>query len=92
MGLVFLLVIGGLLGWLAAIIQRAETSRGIAFNAAVGIAGALVAGLVVGPLLGRGNLLEGTYSVDGLLVAFGGTVVFLFLVNMFRGRDGSLND
>ena len=53
---------------------------------------ALVAGLVVGPLLGRGNLLEGSYSVDGLLVAFAGTVAFLSLVNMFRGRDGSLND
>jgi len=92
MGLVFLLVIGGLLGWLAAIIMRAETRRGIAFNIAAGIAGALVAGLVIGPLLGRGNLLEGTYSVDGLLVAFAGTVLFLFLVNMFRGRDGSLND
>jgi uncharacterized membrane protein YeaQ/YmgE (transglycosylase-associated protein family) len=92
MGLVFLLMVGGLLGWLAAIIMRAETSRGIAFNIAAGIAGALVAGLVIGPLLGRGNLLEGTYSVDGLLVAFAGTVVFLFMVNMFRGRDGSLND
>ena len=92
MGLVFLLVIGGLLGWLAAIIMRAESNRGIAFNVAVGIAGALLAGLVVGPMLGRGNLLEGIYSVDGLLVAFAGTVLFLFLVNMFRGRDGSLND
>ena len=92
MGLVFLLVIGGLLGWLAAIIMRAETRRGIAFNIAAGIAGALVAGLVIGPLLGRGNLLEGAYSVDGLLVAFAGTVLFLFLVNMFRDHDGSLND
>jgi uncharacterized membrane protein YeaQ/YmgE (transglycosylase-associated protein family) len=92
MGLVFLLVIGGLLGWVAAIIMRAETRRGIGFNVAAGIAGALVAGLVIGPMIGRGNLLEGTYSVDGLLVAFAGTVGFLFLVNLFRGRDGSLND
>jgi uncharacterized membrane protein YeaQ/YmgE (transglycosylase-associated protein family) len=92
MGLVFLLVVGGLLGWVAAIIMRAETSRGIALNVAAGIAGALIAGLVIGPLIGRGNLLEGTYSVDGLLVACAGTVVFLFLVNLFGGRDGSLND
>ena len=92
MGLVFLLVVGALLGWVAAIIMRAETSRGLALNVAAGIAGALIAGLVIGPLLGRGNLLEGTYSVDGLLVAFAGTVLFLFLVNLFGGRDGSLND
>ena len=67
MGLVFLIVLGALLGWLAAIVMRAEQGRGILLNVAAGIGGALVTGLVVGPLLGFGSLLEGRHSVDGLL-------------------------
>jgi uncharacterized membrane protein YeaQ/YmgE (transglycosylase-associated protein family) len=88
MGLVFLLVVGGLLGWLAAIIMRIEDTRGVAANVAVGIAGALVAGLVVHPLLGGGSLLEGRYSVDGLLTALVGSIVVLLAINLLRDREG----
>jgi uncharacterized membrane protein YeaQ/YmgE (transglycosylase-associated protein family) len=88
MGLVFLVVVGGMLGWLAAIIMRKEDSRGLALNVAVGIAGALVAGLVVHPLLGGGSLLDGSYSVDGLLTALFGSVAVLLAVNLLRDREG----
>jgi uncharacterized membrane protein YeaQ/YmgE (transglycosylase-associated protein family) len=88
MGLVFLVVVGGMLGWLAAIVMRMEDTRGIAQNVAVGIAGALVAGLVVHPLLGGGNLLEGRYSVDSLLTALFGSIVVLIAVNLLSHREG----
>ena len=88
MGLVFLVVVGAMLGWLAAIIARMEDTRGTALNVAFGIAGALVAGLVVHPLLGGGGLLEGRYSVDGLLTALFGAVVVLLAVNLLRDRKG----
>ena len=88
MGLVFLVVVGGMLGWLAAIIMRTEDTRGLAINVAVGIVGALVAGLVVHPLLGGGSLLEGRYSVDALLTALFGTILVLIAVNLLRDREG----
>lgn len=87
MGLVLLVVLGAILGWLAAIIMRAESTRGILLNVIAGIGGALVAGLVVNPLLGKGGLLEGHYHADGLLVALLGSVCVLLLVNLLRGRE-----
>jgi uncharacterized membrane protein YeaQ/YmgE (transglycosylase-associated protein family) len=78
MGLVFLIVLGALLGWLAAIVMRAEQGRGILLNVAAGIGGAL---------LGFGSLLEGRHSVDGLLTALAGSIVVLFAVNLLRDRE-----
>jgi uncharacterized membrane protein YeaQ/YmgE (transglycosylase-associated protein family) len=88
-GLVFLLVIGGMLGWLAAIITRADSGASRLRNILLGIAGALITGLVIGPLLGGSNLLEGQYGIDSLLLALTGSVVVLLLVNLWR--DGELS-
>lgn len=88
MGLVFLIVIGGMLGWLAAIIVRAESGAARLRNILIGIAGALVTGLVINPLIGGADLLEGQYSVDALLIALAGAVVVLLAVNLWR--DGEL--
>jgi uncharacterized membrane protein YeaQ/YmgE (transglycosylase-associated protein family) len=87
MGLVFLIVLGAVLGWLAAIIMHAESNRSMLVNVAVGIGGALVSGLVVGPLLGLGDILAGRHSVDGLLTALAGSIVVLFAVNLLRNRE-----
>jgi len=87
-GLVFLIVIGGMLGWLAAIIVRADSGAARLRNILIGIAGALVTGLVINPLIGGSDLLEGQYSVDALLVALAGSVVVLLAVNLWR--DGEL--
>ena len=87
MGLVFLIVIGGMLGWLAAIIVRAETGPARLRNILIGIAGALVAGLVVNPLIGGGSLLEGQYGIDALLIALTGSVAVLLAVNLWRDRE-----
>jgi uncharacterized membrane protein YeaQ/YmgE (transglycosylase-associated protein family) len=84
MGLIFLLLVGAVLGWVATIIMRAEDSRGIQLNIAVGIAGAMFAGIVLNPLLNGGSILEGSYSVDGLLTASLGTIAMLFLLNVLR--------
>ena len=87
MGLVFLIVVGGMLGWLAAIIVGAETGRARLRNIVTGIAGALVAGLVVNPLLGSGDLLGSEYNVDALLVALAGSVVVLLAIHLWRDRE-----
>ena len=74
------------MGWLAAIIARAETGPARMLNVLVGIAGALMAGLALNALLGEGDLLDGQYYVDALLVALGGSVVLLLAVNLVRER------
>ncbi|KRA80395.1 GlsB/YeaQ/YmgE family stress response membrane protein [Altererythrobacter sp. Root672] len=87
MGLIFLLLVGAILGWVAAIMMRAEDSRGIQLNIAVGIAGAMFAGIVLNPLLNGGSIVEGSYSVDSLLTASLGTVAMLCLLNVLRSRE-----
>jgi len=66
MGLIFMIVVGGTLGWLATIVLRAENTPGMLRNGAVGIGGALASGLGLTPLVGDGDLLRGSYSVEAL--------------------------
>jgi uncharacterized membrane protein YeaQ/YmgE (transglycosylase-associated protein family) len=87
MGVVFLVVVGGILGWLAAIIMHTEDPRGVLFNVAAGMGGALATGLVVAPMLGLGSVLEGQHSIAGLLTALAGAIVLLFAVNLLRTRE-----
>lgn len=84
MGLIILIIIGGVLGWLASIVMRTDGQQGILLNIVVGIVGALLAGLLLNPLIGGGNIMNGDYSLSSLLVSFLGAVVLLAIVNLFR--------
>lgn len=84
MGLLFMIVVGAILGWLAAIVLKIEAPRGILFNMAAGIAGALLAGLVVGPLLlGSASLLAGYYRVGSLAFSLAGSLIVIAAFNVF---------
>ena len=82
MGLILLIVVGGILGWLASIVVRADDRQGILLNVSVGIAGALVAGLVSN----SGSILGGL-SALALLVSFVGALALLALLNLYRSRQ-----
>jgi uncharacterized membrane protein YeaQ/YmgE (transglycosylase-associated protein family) len=82
MGLILLIVVGGILGWLASIVVRADDRQGVLLNVATGIAGALIAGL----LTNNGSVLAGL-SPYALLAAFVGALAVLALVNVLRSRQ-----
>ena len=84
MGLIILLVVGSLIGWLASIAMRTDAQQGIFLNIVVGIVGAMVAGLLLSPLLGMAPITSGNYSIGSLFVSFLGAVVLLAVVNLFR--------
>lgn len=84
MGLIILLIVGGLIGWLASIVMRTDGQQGILLNVVVGIVGALLAGFLLNPLIGGGNIMSGDFSISALLVSFLGAVVLLAIVNLFR--------
>lgn len=81
--LIVLLIVGGVLGWLASVVMRTDAQQGIFLNVVVGIVGALLAGLLITPLIGGGTITEGI-SVSSLLVSFLGAVVLLGIVNLVR--------
>lgn len=81
MGLLILIVVGALLGWLATIILRIENGRGILANALVGVLGSLVAGLIAG-----NGAIFGTVSGAALLWAVAGSAVLIALFNLVRQK------
>ena len=84
MGLIILIIVGGILGWLASIVMRTDGQQGIFLNVIVGIVGAPLAGFILNPMLGGGNIMAGDFSASSLLVSFIGAVVLLAIVNLVR--------
>jgi len=84
MNLIIWLVVGGIIGWLASMVMKTDGQQGIILNVVVGIVGALIAGLVIAPLLGTGTINTSDFSVSGLIVSFLGAIVLLVIVNLFR--------
>lgn len=84
MNLIIWLVVGGLIGWLASLVMKSDAQQGVVLNVVVGIVGAVLGGWLLSPLVGAGTLNQGDFSLLGLLVSFGGAIILLFLVNLFR--------
>lgn len=84
MGLIIILIIGGILGWLASIVMRTDAQQGIILNVVVGIIGAVLGGVLLGGLLGGTSITTGALDLRSLLVSFLGAIVLLAIVNLFR--------
>jgi uncharacterized membrane protein YeaQ/YmgE (transglycosylase-associated protein family) len=84
MNIIIWLVVGGLIGWLASLVMRTDAQQGLILNVVVGIVGALLGGFLLSPLIGSGTINHNNFSLPALAVSFGGAVILLFIVNMFR--------
>jgi uncharacterized membrane protein YeaQ/YmgE (transglycosylase-associated protein family) len=84
MNIIIMLIVGGLIGWIASMIMRTNAQQGMILNIVVGIVGALLAGLLLAPLFGTGSITQGDFSLSGLLISLVGAVVLLAIVNLFR--------
>ncbi len=79
-----IIIVGGVLGWLASIIMKTDAQQGILLNVVVGIVGAILGGLVLAPFIGGGSITDGNFSLPSLLVSLLGAVILLAIVNLFR--------
>ncbi len=84
MNLIIWLVVGGLIGWVASLVMKTDAQQGIVLNVVVGIAGALLGGWLLSPLVGAGTVNQGDFSLMGLLVSLGGAILLLVLFNLVR--------
>lgn len=82
MGLIILLVVGGLIGWVAGMIMR--DNNGIIINVVVGIVGALLAGFIVTPLIGGAPITSGAITIETIGVSLLGAIILLAIVNLVR--------
>lgn len=84
MTLILIIIVGGIIGWLASLIMRTDAQQGILLNIIVGIVGALLGGFLLAPLLGGGSITSGDFSVPNLLISLLGAVILLAIVNLVR--------
>ena len=83
-GLLIILIVGGVLGWLASIVMRTNGQQGIFLNIVVGIVGAVLAGYLITPLIGGAPITSGRMDAMSLISSFLGAVALLAIVNMVR--------
>ena len=62
MNILIWLIVGGVIGWLASIIMRTDGQQGVVLNVVVGIVGAFVGRLLLGPLMGSGSINSSGFS------------------------------
>ena len=91
MTILYIIIVGGILGWLASMLMRTDAQQGIVLNVVVGIVGALLAGLIISPLVGAPPITSGSFSLEALLVSLVGAIVLLAIVNLFRSEKREKN-
>lgn len=84
MNLIYVIIVGGILGWLASKVMRTDAQQGVLLNIVVGIVGAVVAGALINPLIGGGTIMQGDFSLSALVVSFLGALVLLAIINLLR--------
>jgi uncharacterized membrane protein YeaQ/YmgE (transglycosylase-associated protein family) len=84
MNLIILLVIGGIIGWVASMIMRTDGQQGIFLNIVVGIVGALIAGFAVTPLIGGASIMDGAINLQSIVISLLGAIILLAIVNLVR--------
>jgi uncharacterized membrane protein YeaQ/YmgE (transglycosylase-associated protein family) len=80
-GIIIILLVGILVGWLAGIVTR--SGGGLIFDMVVGIVGALIAGWIFG---GGASFLSGSITLMSVLYSVIGAIILLLVVKLVRGR------
>ncbi len=75
------LLFGAFVGWIASIITGSNRRMGLLANIVVGLLGSFIGGWVAS-LFGIGSFSN--FSLNGLLIAIGGAVLLLWIINSFR--------
>ncbi|WP_373476085.1 GlsB/YeaQ/YmgE family stress response membrane protein [Sphingorhabdus sp.] len=84
MNLIIMLIVGGILGWLASMIMRTDGQQGILLNVVVGVVGAVLAGYLLTPFLGGAPITSGAFDIKSLAVSLLGAVVLPGVVNLVQ--------
>ncbi len=82
MGIILWIVFGALAGWLASLIMRTDSQQGPVLNIIVGIIGAFIGGFIMNSF---GESGVSGFNLYSLLVAVGGAIVLIGIVQLLRG-------
>ena len=82
--LIIILIVGGLIGWVASKVMGTDPQQGILLNVIVGIVGALLGGFLFGLLGLGGSILDEGLNIGSILVSLIGAIVLIWIVKMVR--------
>ena len=78
MGIIILIIVGGIIGWLASMVMRTDGQQGIFLNIVVGIIGSVIASFLFG-----GGINE-AITVTTFVYSLIGAIILLAIVNLAR--------
>jgi uncharacterized membrane protein YeaQ/YmgE (transglycosylase-associated protein family) len=77
MSWIIVIIVGGVIGWLASIVMKTNAQMGLIANIIVGIVGSALGFWLAGQLnIGGGE------PIIGYLIAFGGAVLLIFILKL----------
>ncbi|MDO9487731.1 MAG: GlsB/YeaQ/YmgE family stress response membrane protein [Sphingomonadaceae bacterium] len=79
MGLIIILIIGALVGWVAGMIMK--SGGGLIFDIIIGIVGALIAGFLFG---GGASIINAPLNLTSILFSLLGAIILLAIVKLIR--------
>ena len=79
-GILVMIIVGGIAGWLASMVMGRDASMGILLNIVVGIIGGFLGGFLLG------GLIPGDGWIHYLITAFIGAVILLLIANLIQRR------
>lgn len=82
MNIIFWIIFGGLVGWVASLIMNTDGQQGILLNVVIGIIGAALGGWIMSIIGGDG--VDG-FNIYSFLVALLGATVLIWIVKAIRG-------
>ncbi len=84
MNLAILILIGMLTGWVASVIWNQQVVRDIVFNAFVGIAGSLLAGLIAMPIGSEALTAANSMSIVTIIASVIGAISMVALIELIK--------
>ncbi len=92
MNLIIILIVGGLVGWIASMLTGKDGQMGIVSNIVIGILGSVIGGFIY-TLLFKGNADITTsflnFSLGSLIISILGSVLLLSILKMTRKNGAS---
>lgn len=85
MSVLTLLAVGGLIGWLACMLNIGPSGRSMIKGIGIGAAGALLSGWAISPLMATGISTLDNFSIVVVALAVIGAIVLLGIVDLARG-------
>lgn len=79
------IIVGGIIGWLASLMMKTDAQQGILLNVIIGIVGSLLGRWLFADVLGIGAAsASGGFSLPGLLFGILGAVVLIAILRALR--------